>query len=70
MAVTADKTRAEASGFNNFIRTTLAVGEFYNCARRSIVVDLNFSHDKITDGAGNGRAGLVGATMDGRTLIN
>ena len=70
MAVAANKIGTITSRFDNFVGTTLAVRKLSDSAGSSIAVDLDFSHDKVTDGVGDRRSGLIGAlAMKGATLF-
>jgi hypothetical protein len=46
------------------------VGELGNGAGSSVAVDLDLSHDQVTDGIGDRRSGLIGSlAMNGTTLF-
>jgi hypothetical protein len=71
MAVTANQISTKTSRFDNFIRTTFAISELSNCSRSGIAVDLNTSHDKITNSESNDITGFVGAfTVDGTAFFS
>jgi len=71
MAVATNKIGTVTGRFNDFIRATFAIGEFSDGAGGSVTVDLDSSHDEVTDGVGSRRARFVGTfTMDGAAFFS
>ena len=56
-----DKVSTKLCGFDYFIRTTPAVGEFSNFPGGGITSNLDTGHDKIANRICHRRAGFVGA---------
>ncbi len=66
--VTADKVCTVTGNFDDFVRTTSAIGKLSNGTKGGITINLNPSHDQIANSEGNGGATFVGVlVMDGAT---
>jgi hypothetical protein len=67
----ANHVGSETSRFNNLIRSTFAVSEFSNSSSSGITVNLDTSHNEITNSKGNrGARGVGTLTVDSTTLFS
>ena len=58
--VKTDKVGAKAGRFDDLVGSTFAAGEFGDGTSRSVAVDLDLSHDQVTNCEGCGGSGSVG----------
>ena len=69
--MTTYKIGTETRRFDTFVGATFAISERSNCLGSSVTVNLNTSHDKITNSESNDIMGFVGAfTVDGTAFFS
>jgi hypothetical protein len=71
VAVSANEVGTETSRLNNFVRATLAVGKFSDGSSSSVTVNLDGSHNEVTDSESNrGASGISTFSVNSTTFLS